>query len=275
MVDRQYVNNNDFVSARQVDKPYQKTKADQDILQDDGHFRVLDVSRDGQSRPARAAYFHNSLNGYHAAKLGRFDDLMEFHIYRNNTEVLNMLNTKYVLAEGQSGAVEASTRYTNPNGNAWFVSTVKSVETANDEILALDSLNTKTEAVVLKSVANAFNIKRNYKTDSTASIELISHKPNVLKYQSKNANDGLAVFSELYYYRGWNAYIDGELIPHLRVNYALRALEIPSGNHTIEFKFEPQVVKTGSKIALMSSALVFILLILGGVLQYRKVKVSV
>ncbi|GGI57541.1 membrane protein [Winogradskyella haliclonae] len=269
-VDRAYVNTDNFVSARQVNKPYQASAADKLILNDNEHFRVLDVSREGQQRPARAAYFHNSLNGYHAAKLNRFEALLDFHIYQNNTEVLNMLNTKYVIAEDQTGRVEASTRYTQPNGNAWFVSELKTAETGNDEILALDSLKTKTEAIVNKTIFDEFKLKTSYETDSTASIRLTEYKPNSLKYESKNSNNGLAVFSELYYYKGWNAYIDGQLIPHLRVNYALRALEIPAGSHTVEFKFEPKVVEIGSKIAFGSSVLFGVLLLLGGYFQYKK-----
>ena len=270
IVDRAYVNTDNFVSARQVDKPYQASAADKQILNDKEHFRVLDVSREGQQRPARAAYFHNSLNGYHAAKLNRFEALLDFHIYQNNTEVLNMLNTKYVIAEDQTGRVEASIRYTQPNGNAWFISELKTIETGNEEIRALDSINTKIEAVVNRTIFDEFKLKKEYEKDSIASIRLIEYKPSHLIYQSNNSNDGIAVFSELYYYKGWNAYIDGELTPHIRVNYTLRALQVPAGNHTIEFKFEPRVVETGSKIALGSSVLFGILLLLGGFLQFKK-----
>ncbi|WP_296378926.1 YfhO family protein [Winogradskyella sp.] len=268
-VNRAYVNTDNFVQARQVEKPYQATLADKEILKDKGHFRVLDASREGQQKPARAAYFHNSLSGYHAAKLNRFDALLDFHIYNNNPEVLNMLNTKYVIIGDESGRVQASTRYTEPNGNAWFVSKLKVVENGDEEIRALDSLETKSTAVIQKSILKDFNLERTYKSDSTASIKLTTHKPSYLKYESNIAFEGLAVFSELYYYKGWNAYIDGKLISHFRVNYVLRALEIPSGKHTIEFKFEPKVVETGSKIALGSSVLFGLLLLLGGFLQFR------
>ncbi len=273
-VDRQYVNTENFIAARRVDKPYQATSADKVILKDKEYFRVFDASQEGQRKPARAAYFHNSLSGYHAAKLNRFDALLNFHIYRSNPEVLNMLNTKYVIVGDESGRVEASTRYTQPNGNAWFVGELKVVDTGNEEVLALDSLNTKSTAVINTSLFNEFGLKNKYNTDSTATIKLLSHKPNHLKYQSENTNDGLAVFSELYYYKGWNAYIDGKLIPHLRVNYALRALEIPAGKHSVEFKFEPKVVKTGSKITLGSSVLFTVLLLLGIGFQFKRKKTT-
>ncbi|GGW62373.1 membrane protein YfhO [Winogradskyella epiphytica] len=261
LVDRQYVNNDNFVSAINVDKPYQPNSADLEIMKDKGHFRVFDMSSQGQRMPAKAAYYHNSLLGYHAAKLGRMNELLEFHVYQNNMNVLNMLNTKYIIAEDQNTIFPYTN--TDANGNAWFVSSLKVVESANEEIVALDSLNTKTTAVLEKSVQTENKLKPSYLLDSLASIELKEFKPNYLKYESNNSNDGLAVFSEVYYSQGWNAYIDGNLVPHFRVNYVLRALEIPKGAHAIEFKFEPKVVETGSKIALASSAVLGLLLLFG------------
>jgi hypothetical protein len=267
---RNYVNNDDFVSALKVDRPYQPNAADKEILKDKGHYRVLDMSTQGQRQPARAAYFHNSLFGYHAAKLGRYNDLMEFHIYNNNMNVLNMLNTKYIIAEDQGQIFP----YENPdaNGNAWFVGELEELSNANEEIKALDSLNTKQKAVTTMSEYSSYPESSKFKIDSTASIELKEFKPNYLKYVSNNINDGFAVFSEIHYKDGWNAYIDGELKPHIRVNYVLRGMEIPAGKHTIEFKFEPQVIASGSKIALASSAIFGVLLLLGVFLQFKKEK---
>ncbi|WP_296383114.1 YfhO family protein [Winogradskyella sp.] len=267
-VDRQYVNNDNFVSALKVDKPYQANAADKEILKDKGHFRVLDMSSEGQSKPGRTAYFHNSLFGYHAAKLGRYNELMEFHVYKNNMNVLNMLNTKYIIAEEQ-GSIFPYTN-TETNGNAWFVSELKQLTSANIEIRVLDSLDTKTKAVTTMSDFSGKPEIIRYKVDSIASIQLKAHKPNYLKYESINSNNGLAVFSEVYYKEGWNAYIDGNLITHFRVNYVLRALEVPKGNHTIEFKFEPEVVETGSRVALASSAIFGILLLLAVFYTFKK-----
>lgn len=260
-VDKQYVNNDNFISALRVDKPYQPNNADKEILKDKGHFRVMDMSSDGQRMPAKAAYYHNSLMGYSAAKLGRVEELLEFHVYKNNMNVLNMLNTKYIIAEDQ-GQIFSYTN-TEANGNAWFVSKLKVVADANKEIVALDSLNTKTTAVLEQTVQAENNLKTTYQVDSMASILLKEFKPNYLKYESNNINDGIAVFSEIYYAQGWNAYIEGKLVPHFRVNYVLRALELPKGNHTIEFKFEPQVVEIGSKVALASSVVLGLLLLIG------------
>lgn len=262
-VDRRYVNNDNFVSAIQVEKPYKANAADKEILKDKTHFRVLDLSNEGSRNPGKAAYFHNSLSGYHAAKLGRFDELYDFHISKNNMEVINMLNTKYFIGEDDKGNVFP---YNNEeaNGNAWFVSSLQQVSSANEEIVALDSLNTKTKAITSMPLES-----RTYTVDSLSTIKLVAHQPNYLKYESNNSNDGFAVFSEVYYGHGWVATIDGTEAPIQRVNYVLRGLEIPKGNHTIEFKFEPQVVKTGSTIAL-SSSIVLALLLLGGLLYSFK-----
>ena len=264
-VDRRYVNNDNFVSAIKVNKPYQANAADLEILKDKGHFRVLDLSSEGSRAPARAAYFHNSLNGYHAAKLKRFDELYDFHIVKNNMNILNMLNTKYIIAE-EEGQVFP---YTNEdaNGNAWFVSSLEKLNSANEEIQKLDSLNTSIKAITTSEVLSS----KQFSVDSTATISLLEHKPNYLKYRSTNSKDGFAVFSEMYYGKGWQAYLDGNQVPHQRVNYVLRGLELPLGKHTIEFKFEPQVVKTGSTIALASS-IFFGLLLLGGLYMEFKNK---
>jgi len=264
-VDRRYVNTDNFVSAIQVNKPYQPNAADKKIMQDEGHFRVLDVS-EASRMPARAAYFHNSLSGYHAAKLKRFDELYDFHIAKNNIEVLEMLNTKYVIVEDESGQISASTNYTNPNGNAWFISQLEKARDANSEIIALDSLSTKIKAVTTSSKLES----REFRVDSTANIQLVSHQPNELKYESENRNEGFAVFSEIYYGNGWQSYIDGVETPHYRVNYTLRGMQIPKGEHTIEFKFEPQVVQTGSSISLVVSLLVGLLIIGGVVLLFKR-----
>jgi hypothetical protein len=270
-VDRRYVNNDDFVSALQVKKPYQANEADIEILKDTTHFRVFDIV-DGSTR---ASYFHNALGGYHAAKLKRYDELFDFHIATNNMNVLNMLNTKYIIAE-EEGQVFPFTN-TDANGNAWFVSDVERVENANEEIKKLDSLNTKISAVLsdnsidLSDVNEIAKLKARYQVDSIASITLDEFKPNFLKYNSNNENDGFAVFSEIYYGQGWQAYINGNTVPHVRVNYVLRGLSIPSGNHVIEFKFEPKVVQTGSTIALASSVLM-VLLVIGGFVYIIKKK---
>ncbi|MEJ2113383.1 MAG: YfhO family protein [Flavobacteriaceae bacterium] len=266
-VDKRYVNNDNFVSSLQVNKPYQANAADLEILKDTTHFRVYDITSGNQ--PAKASYFHNSINGYSAAKLRRYDELYDFHIEKSNMEVLNMLNTKYLIAQDEEGTIFP---YTNEsaNGNAWFIQSFKEVNSANEEIIALDSLDTKKIAVLNVNQFSDLN-KNSFVVDSIASIKVIEYKPNYIKYQSNNAKDGFAVFSEIYYPNDWKSYLDGKEVEHIRVDYVLRGMEIPAGNHIIEFKFDPQVVKIGSKIALASS-FIFVILLLGGLFLELKNK---
>ncbi|MGY0392550.1 YfhO family protein [Bizionia sp. KMM 8389] len=261
-VDRRYVNNDNFVSSVQVNKPYQANAADLEIQKDSGHFRVFDVTSGG----ARASYFHNSITGYHAAKLKRFNEVYDFYISQNNINVLNMLNTKYIIAQEEDGSVVPYTN-TDANGNAWFVNSLTNLDSANEEILKLDSLDTKENAITTMVGVES----QMFDVDSSANIQVDIYKPNYIKYQSSSKVDGFAVFSEIYYSEGWQAYIDGNEAPYTRVNYLLRGMHIPKGKHEIEFKFEPQVIKTGSQIALASS-IVFGLLCIGGIFYSIKRK---
>lgn len=255
-VDKRYVNNADFQNAREIEKPFVASEINQEILKDKSYYRVanfmVDPMNDGST-----SYFHHSIGGYHAAKMERYQELYDFHIAKNNIEVLNMLNTKYFIFEDGSQR-ETVQQNPNPNGNAWLVNTIKIVDNANEEILALDSLKTKNEAVIDKRfVSEGFNT--NYPRDSTATIQLASYALNNLVYEFTSKTNQFAVFSEIYYKDGWNAYVDGNLKPHYRVNYVLRGMEIPKGTHKIEFKFEPTVIKKGSTISLISYGLLLII----------------
>ena len=251
-VDKRYVNNADFQNAREIDRPFVASEIDQEILKDKSYYRVanfiVDPMNDGST-----SYFHHSIGGYHAAKMERYQELYEFQISKNNIEVLNMLNTKYFVFEDGSRR-ETVQQNPSPNGNAWLVNSIKIVENADEEILELDSLKTKTETVIDKRFVSE-GFKTNYTTDSSATIQLTSYALNDLVYDFNANTDQFAVFSEIYYKDGWNAYIDGKLTQHYRVNFVLRGLEIPKGKHKIEFKFEPTVVKKGTSIALISYGL--------------------
>lgn len=266
-IDKNYVNQESFVSKREMEQPFEPTSADKQILQDTSHFRVFDVA--GNMNSAKASYFHQSIGGYHAAKPRRMQQLFDYQIAKNNMRVLNMLNVKYVIQadeEGQPIALE------NPsaNGNTWFVEKVQVVNSADEEMQALDKLDTKKIAVYNSSS----NGKTNFNTigkDSLATIQLEKYEPNYLKYTSNNSKNGFAVFSEMYYKNGWKATIDGQEAPIYNVDYVLRGLSIPAGKHTVEFTFEPQVVKTGSSIALFSS-IAMILVVAGGIYMETKKK---
>jgi hypothetical protein len=246
-VDKKYVNSEDFVSAREVEQPFEMTPADEQILQDPSYYRVLDV--DGNMSSARASFFHKSIGGYSAVKPRAIQELFDYQIAKNNSEVIDMLNIKYIIQVSEKGE-QFPTLNRNANGNAWFVSKVTALKNDDAVMKALDKLKTKEEAVY-----NATDFKLNktiFTKDSTASIQLTSYQPNHLKYNSNSAHEGFAVFSEMYYKNGWNAYIDGKLTDYIKVDFALRGMQIPAGKHQIEFKFEPQVVKTGSTITLIS-----------------------
>jgi hypothetical protein len=264
-VDKKYVSSKDFVSGREVEVPFQEKPADAEILKDKTHYRVFEVS--GNLSSARTSYFHHSIGGYSAVKPRRMQQLFDYQISKNNMEILNMLNVKYVIQTDKEGK-EFPTINPNANGNAWFVSELKLVKNADAEMKALDSLDSKDVAIVNETEFTTIK-NRAFAKDSLATITLDAYKPNYLKYSSNNGNDGVAVFSEIYYEKGWNAYIDGVETDHFPVDYVLRALVVPAGKHSIEFKFEPQVVKTGSTIALFSSIGMFLLLI-GGIYFERK-----
>ncbi len=254
-VDVNYVNKEDFTSARRVQKPFSPTKADQEILKDKSYYRVANFATNPMM-DGRTSYFHNSIGGYHAAKMKRYNELFDYQIAKNNMEVLNMLNAKYFIA-----SEDKVQQNPEANGNAWFVNEIKTVNSANEEIKALDSLNTKKEAVLNTSNFEV-KIPLEYKQNSTAKISLIKNDITDLVYESNADEDQFAVFSEIYYKDGWNAYVDGKQSPYYRVNYVLRGMEIPKGRHTIGFKYEPEIVNTGSTIALLSYGLLIIMLLI-------------
>ncbi|MEL4308542.1 YfhO family protein [Joostella sp. CR20] len=264
-VDRQYVNNDDFVSARVLNKPFVASDVDKQILEDKGYYRVFNTQE--SINGASTSYYHKSLGGYHAAKPKRLQDLFEYQIANNNVGVLNMLNVKYIIRPNEKGALYPAE---NPyaNGPAWFVSTLKSVENADTEMKALNDLDVKSTAVFNKTAFEHIS-ENTFMVDSTSSIRLKNYQPNKLTYESSNSHNGLAVFSEMYYPHGWKVTIDGKEATEFRVNYALRALEIPSGTHTIVFNFDPEVVKTGSSISLASNILLLLCLIGGIFYQFR------
>ncbi|WGF92271.1 YfhO family protein [Aequorivita marisscotiae] len=266
-VDRRYVNEEDFVQARIVDEPFQKNGADIQILEDDGHYRVYDAIGNAFNS-GRASYFHNALGGYHAAKPGRMQDLYEFYISQGNIGMLNMLNVRYIIVQNKNGGAVAQ-RNPYANGDAWFVENVLPAENADEEIRLLDSLNTKVTAVVNNEFISKIPSQK-IARDSTASIELFSYQPNHLVYEAATKSPQLAVFSEIYYPQGWNAYVNGKPAEYFRANYLLRAMVIPPGNNKIEFKFEPKVIQTGSTISLISSIIFLLILLSGLYYAFRK-----
>ena len=255
-VNLRYVNGDDFKEARAIDKPFKASSADLQILKDKSHYRVANFSTD-PFQDGRTSYFHKSIGGYHAAKMGRYQDLIEFQLSKQNMQVYNMLNTKYFIIPEDNGEVMAQ-QNPDANGNAWFVKNINYVQTADQEIRALDSTQTKNTAIVNE---NNIHKKINFSSavDSLAYIKLTEYSLNSLTYETSSKFDEFSVFSEIYYKNGWKSYIDGELQPYTNVNYVLRGMEIPKGKHIIKFKFEPSVIKTGSIISLISYALMVLI----------------
>jgi hypothetical protein len=276
-VGKRYLNNDDFVTKRKAQQEVQPTEANNVILQDKAlHYRVLDLSRGlNILKDATPAFFHKSISGYHAARMMRFQEISdsvlfaELQTFANelNTaksftpamfsklNVLNMLNTKYlILAPSANGAIQ------NPNalGNAWFVKEYTLVPDANAEIKAVSSFNPAQTAVIDKRYQPLLN-NLQIGADSVASITLSAYAPDHLTYQTSASSAQLAVFSEMYYQgnNDWQAFVDGQAQPHFRTNYVLRAMVVPAGKHTIEFRFIGSTYKQGETIALICSVLLF------------------
>lgn len=248
-----YVNTENFVSSRLINRPFSPSKADLEILKDKGEYRVVNFSGNFMNEN-RTSYFHNSVGGYHAAKLKRYQELVDYQVAKNNMEIFNMLNTKYFILSGDKYELNKEA-----NGNVWFVNKLRLVDSANEEIMNLTNLKTKEEAVIRK---DKYKGSSKFSVDSLATIKLVTNNLNSLKYKSSSKEDQFAVFSEIYYGKGWNAYIDGEPVPHYQVNYVLRGMNIPAGDHKVEFKFEPTIVKQGATLA-MYFYLLFILVPIG------------
>lgn len=272
-VSKRYLNNEDFVSKQAMATKQSPSPADQQIMQDaDPDYRVLDVMRNTFNN-SEASYFHKSIGGYHAAKLRRYQELIERQIAKQNPNpgILNMLNTKYILSSDPTGnpAVQQ-----NPDalGHAWFVDSYRIVPNADAEMAALDSLQPRRAAVLDQRFADKLQ-GLTIRPDSANSIRLTSYKPNELTYESNAQSDQLAVFSEIYYNvrDEWQVTIDGQAAPMLRADYVLRALRIPAGKHSIVFKFDPISVRTGKIIDLISSILL-VALIVGAIVVSAKRK---
>lgn len=255
-VDKRYLNDSDF-EKKKADAAIAKSPVDEQILADpDPHYRVYNNTTDFD-KDALTAYYHKTIGGYHGAKMRRFQELIEWHLSRQNMEAYNMLNVKYFIVGDSTGRQFAQRNPFN-NGNAWFVSEIKWVNNADEEIAALNGFKSLQTAIIDKnkfeSVLKGFTPSA---PDSSNKISLTSYQPNKLVYAYESNSPQLTVFSEVYYDKGWNAYIDGKLVEHLRADYILRALPVPAGKHQIEFRFEPKTVETGEKIAYASSGILY------------------
>ncbi len=293
--DKRYLNSASFTSAPPTAEAFSPTAADRAILADgDPSFRVLDASAFGSNR---AAYFHKTIGGYHAAKLTRFQDLIDRHIgylsrpeagqlvslrsdsaamaqydpadiawLNSHLNVLDMLNTRYVITD----PAQAPVRNPGALGNAWFVDGIDYVDSADDEMAALDRLDPARRAVAHS--AFAATLGNPAPAAPADSIALTSYAPDRLEYRASTAGGALAVFSEIYYPHGWHATIDGAPAEIGRVDYALRAINIPAGTHTVVMEFRPASVAATNGVAYASVAIIYLLMIAGAAAALRKLK---
>ncbi len=259
-VDRRYLNNENFVEASAIEQQFQAREVDQLILRDtDPNYRVLDLTIPTFSS-ANATYFHKTVGGYHAAKLKRFQEVLDKQFSNSiNQDVLDMLNTKYIITADQSAQSQRMEVRSTAAGHAWFVPQVTYVKDADQEMTAISSFDPKKEAFVNNEFKPLIDEKKLGPVQN-ASIKLTSYRPDNLVYEYSAPNDAVAVFSEVWYDKGWNMYVDGELKPHFRADYLLRAAQLPGGNHKVEFKFEPKSYYTGEIISIIASILLVLAL---------------
>ncbi len=286
-VNKRYLYDDQFVEKQQQEVGFQQTETDKLILEDEAlDYRVLNLASNTFNEN-NTAYWHKSVGGYHAAKLRRYQEMIEEHIspemqavFQELSEaggdmeqvdastfpVLNMLNTRYFILPLQGGkTIPLFNPYTL--GNAWFVNEVQYVNNANEEIEALHNIDPAEVAVVDKKFST--EVKAEASADSTASIRLVAYEPNALKYEVESANGGTVVFSEIYY-PGWQASIDGVAAPHGRANYILRAMNVPAGKHTVEFTFDPQSLHTTETIAFIALGILALVFVAAILLEWKK-----
>lgn len=253
-VNKSYVNADQFINSTNVISPFTKAIYDEAILRDKSDFRVYEPQR-GFSN-ARTSYFHKSIAGYHAAKPKRIQNLYDFYISNNNMKILSMLNVKYLIQISEDNPLGV-TRNPNNLGNAWFIEETKIVDSADEELLNLNQVELKSICITQDQSLKGLN----YKLDNRNSIELVKRKANELVYKSSTTSTQFAVFSEAFYKKGWQAYIDNKPVSHYKVNYLLRGLIIPEGDHEIVFKFYPEIVKSGVYISIVSYLILFMIFI--------------
>jgi len=288
-VNKRYLYDEQFVEKVQQDNSFKPTETDKAILADKTlDFRVLNLAGNTFNENT-TSYWHKSIGGYHAAKLRRYQEMIEEHIstemngvFKAVSEaggdmqkvapsgfpVLNMLNTRYFIFPLQGGkTVPIQNPYTL--GNAWFVNEVQYVDNANEEIDALHRIDPAKTAVVDKKFSA--EVKSAAETDTLGTIKLTAYEPNDLKYEVNSKTGGTVVFSEIYY-PGWQAYIDGVEAPHGRADYILRAMNVPAGKHVVEFKFDPKSLHVTETVAFVALGVLTCVLVLFLFLQVRRAR---
>lgn len=265
-IGKRYLNDDDFKKSASLEQPFAPYKADLAIQQDKSYYRVLDLTQ-STLNSNRCANFHYSVGGYSAAKIRRFQDLWDWYLIDDlrtgkvqNNSIFNMLNMKYFIYpnQQQQGGEPQYGQNTNALGNAWIVNDIEVVPNADSAILRLDKINTRTQGIVEAEFADLVSTNKNI--DSSATIRFDKYHPEKMEYSYSSTQESNVAFSEIFYAKGWNAYIDNELVDHYRVNYVLRGLKVPAGKHNIVFKFEPKTYETGSMLAISFGSVIYLLI---------------
>lgn len=275
-VNKRYLGKDSFVDKSVMVNQISPREVDELIMMDkDPNYRVFDLTGNGGPfNTATYAYYHKMIGGYHAAKLMRYQELIENQFANAiNEDVLDMLNTRYLIVSEQQNNSQRIQRRSSALGNAWFVDRITYVKNDEEEMDALDSFDPHREAFINESYKDQLTIDR-IGLPTNGSIELIDYRPDHLVYEYSVPNDVFAVFSEIYYSKGWKAFVDGEELPIIRADYLLRALQLPGGNHRVEFKFEPQSYYTGEMVSLIASILLVLGLAFGIWLEVKKEKTN-
>jgi hypothetical protein len=271
-VDARYLKGESFVDPVDLETNMAPTAADQQIMADpDKNFRVYDGSDRSLSSSARASNFHNSLGGYSPAKLGLYQDLIDHQLSKGNMQVYNMLNTRYFIEPDQRTNQLVAQRNPAAFGPCWLVKGIHYVKNGDEEMQALDSVNVRDTAIIQQKYAPQVLFQP--VPDSTASIQLVDNQLEKIDYKFSAKTNQFAVFSEVYYSEGWDAYIDGKKTDYLRVNYLLRGMPVPAGEHTIEWRFEPHSYKLGVALTSWFSLLIYLLFIPAIVTMIKKKRV--
>ena len=269
-VDRRYLNNDNFQEKSAMAGVFQSRDVDTFISADkDPDFRVFDQSINTFSDASTSA-FHKTVGGYHAAKLKRFDELIQNQFSKSiNQDVVDMLNTKYIIQQDQKNGSYKMQRNYSACGNAWFVPNIAFVKNADQEMEAISSFDPKKEAIVDDQFKNLIDTNR-LGTGTEGFIKLTNYNPDHMTYEYSTSKDAIAVFSEIYYNKGWKMYVDKIEKPYFRADYVLRAAQLEAGNHRLEFIFHPTSYYTGEKISLAGSILLVIGLGFGIYVEEKK-----
>jgi hypothetical protein len=258
--DRKFMNEDNFLDPVDVESFFAPTMADQQIMADpDKSFRVFDeTGGSGPFNDSRSSYRFNSVGGYSPAKLGLYQDLIEKQLSKGNLSVFNMLNTRYFIQANSTSRQPEAHRNPSAYGPCWLVKGLNFVPNADAEMQALDSMNLRDTAILRSGIASKVPFQPVW--DSSARVRLLDNRNDELSYAFAAKSNQFVVFSEIYYDKGWNAYLDGKKTDYFRVDYLLRGMAVPAGDHRIEFRFEPLSFDKGTKIALIGSLMAYVLL---------------